>query len=66
MKSYSIVDAKIGIEGADGDWEISLFVDNLTDEHAELYRYSLPPDAITVNRPREYGVRFMKKWSRSD
>jgi outer membrane receptor protein involved in Fe transport len=66
MKSYSIVDAKIGIEGADGDWEISLFVDNLTDEQAELYRFSLPPDAITVNRPREYGVRFMKKWSRSD
>jgi outer membrane receptor protein involved in Fe transport len=66
MHSYSIADAKIGIEGADGDWEVSLFVDNLTDEHAELYKFEVPPGAITVNRPREYGIRFMKKWSRSD
>ncbi len=66
MASYSIADAKIGIEGANGDWEVSLFVDNLTDERAELYKFEVPPGAITVNRPREYGVRFMKKWSRND
>jgi hypothetical protein len=66
MHSYSITDVKLGIEGADGDWEVSLFVDNLTDEHAELYKYSVPPDAITVNRPREYGIRFMKKWRGGD
>ncbi len=66
MASYSIVDAKIGIEGVDGEWEISLFVDNLTDEQAELYKFNVPPGAITVNRPREYGIRFMKKWSGKD
>ena len=62
MHSYSIVDVKIGIEDPDGEWEVSLFVDNLTDEQAELYKFEVPPGAITVNRPREYGVRFMRKW----
>ena len=66
MGSYEIVDARVGIEGADGDWEVSLFVDNLTDEQAELYKYSVPDVAVTVNRPREYGIRFMKKWSGGD
>jgi len=66
MDSYEIVDARVGIEGADGDWEVSLFVDNLTDEQAQLYKYVVPPGAITVNRPREYGIRFMKKWSGGD
>jgi len=40
-------------EAADGDWEISLFVDNLTGAQAELYKYVIPPGSITVNRPRE-------------
>ena len=66
MESYDIIDAKVGIEGADGEWEVSLFVDNLTDEHAQLYKYEIPFGAITVNRPREYGVRFIKKWGRGD
>lgn len=64
MDSYSIADVRVGLES--DTWEASLFVDNLTDEQAELYvdhvagqfstRYA------TVNRPREYGIRFMKKW----
>jgi hypothetical protein len=66
MDSYDIIDVKIGIEGAYGDWDLSLFVDNMTDERAELYKYDVPPGAVTVNRPREYGIRFMKKWSGGD
>ena len=67
MDSYEIVDARVGIEGADGDWEVSMFVDNLTDEQAQLYKYVIPPAVpLTVNRPREYGIRFMKKWSGGD
>ncbi len=62
MDSYSITDVKIGIESVEGDWDISLFVDNVTNEHAELYKFTVPENAITVNRPREYGIRFMKKW----
>jgi outer membrane receptor protein involved in Fe transport len=66
MDAYEIVDAKIGIEGEEGDWEVSVFVDNLTDERAQLYKFDIPVGAVTVNRPREYGVRFMKKWSGGD
>jgi outer membrane receptor protein involved in Fe transport len=66
MDSYSIADAKIGLESVNGDWELAIFVDNFTDEQAELYKYDVPFGAITVNRPREYGVRFMKRWGSGD
>ena len=62
MDSYEIADARLGLEGANGDWEFSLFIDNITNEHAQLFKFAVPPDAITVNRPREYGIRYMKKW----
>ena len=62
MDAYKIIDARLGLEGEDGAWELSLFVDNLTDERAELYKYVVPEGAVTVNRPREYGLRFMKRW----
>jgi hypothetical protein len=62
MDSYSITDLRFGLESVNGDWELALFVDNLTDEHAQLYKYEVPFGAITVNRPREYGITFMKKW----
>ncbi|NJN40826.1 MAG: hypothetical protein HC807_08500 [Gammaproteobacteria bacterium] len=62
MNSYAIADLRLGLEGVDGDWEVGVFVDNITNEHAQLYKYEVPFGAITVNRPREYGIRFMKKW----
>lgn len=62
MDSYSITDLRLGIESVEGDWELALFVDNVTNEHAQLYKYEVPFGAITVNRPREYGVTFLKKW----
>lgn len=59
--SYSIADFKLGLE-ADG-WEVSLFVDNLADERARLYMVPpAPPGIIRVNRPREYGISFTKRW----
>lgn len=64
MDSYSIVDAKVGLEAE--TWELSLFLNNLTDEQAEFYKFEVPPGAITVNRPREYGLRFVKRWGDSD
>ncbi len=62
MDSYSITDLRLGLESADGDWELAAFVDNVTNEHAQLYKYEVPFGAITVNRPREYGITFRKKW----
>ncbi len=53
---YDTLDGAIGI-GA-GNWDIELFVENLTDERAELFINSLDTDLrITTNRPRTLGVR---------
>lgn len=60
LNAYSITDARVGLEA--DTWELSLFGNNLSDERAELFKFAVPPDAITVNRPREFGVHFMKRW----
>ena len=72
--AYSIADFRVGIRGA--DWELSLFVNNLTDERA-VYTYgtgqmnwaaSSTQDGRAhfqkayTNRPREFGIRFAKSW----
>ena len=59
--AYQITDFKVGID-AQG-WEANLFVRNLTDERAALNVWAgAPPGVIVVNRPREYGVGFTKRW----
>jgi outer membrane receptor protein involved in Fe transport len=59
--SYQISDFKIGID-AQG-WEVNLFANNFTDERAVLYAVpGAPRGVITVNRPREYGIGFTKRW----
>jgi iron complex outermembrane receptor protein len=72
---YNIGDIRVGLVGA--DWQLDVFVNNLTDERA-IYSYtSGPPFAWQaaqlaegrahhqtgyVNRPREFGMRYMKRW----
>ncbi len=59
--AYSIGDFKVGVD-ADG-WEVSLYVNNLGDERANLYNVPpAPPGIVRVNRPREYGIGFTKRW----
>jgi len=74
--SFGIADFRIGLV-TDADWEISFFVSNLTDERAQYTwssRYfenawSSVEDGrdgwarIQTNRPREYGIRFTKRWT---
>lgn len=56
-RSYSIVNLSAGITME--NWGVNLFVDNLTDERAELSRGGASWDStVTVNRPRNLGVRF--------
>ena len=54
---YVLLDMAIGLEGS--TWGAELFVDNVTDERAELYVDTLQyvPKVVT-NRPRTFGVRF--------
>ncbi|MCR8923415.1 TonB-dependent receptor [Dasania sp. GY-MA-18] len=55
--SYQTVDASFGM-AIDEHWGAELFVENLTDERAELFINSLDTSLrITTNRPRTVGLR---------
>lgn len=72
--SYNIGDFSMGMRG--GSWEVSLFVNNLTDERAVytqesgLFEWGAASVAdgrahtqkSYVSRPREYGFRVIKRW----
>lgn len=73
-ESYTIADIRAGIRGE--DWEVSMFLNNFTDERA-TYTYgtgqmlwaasSVAEGRAHVqkkftNRPMEFGVRFTKSW----
>ncbi|MEX2495779.1 MAG: TonB-dependent receptor [Woeseia sp.] len=59
--SYSISDLKVGIDAQ--AWEVNIFLNNVTDERATLYRVPFaPPGVVRVNRPREFGVGFTRRW----
>jgi iron complex outermembrane receptor protein len=73
-EAYTIGDLRVGMQG--DDWDVSLFVNNLTDERAQYthgdgyFDWAAANVAdgrphvgrVYTNRPREYGVRFMKRW----
>jgi outer membrane receptor protein involved in Fe transport len=59
--AYQITDAKIGFDA--DDWEIYAYVDNLTNERAQLFISTVPPlGTVTVNTPRTWGIGFSKSW----
>jgi outer membrane receptor protein involved in Fe transport len=73
LASYNIADLRFGLVGQ--DWELNVFINNITDERAEIatsnafeHLFSSAQDGVSsyhrifTNRPREYGVRFMKRW----
>jgi hypothetical protein len=73
--AYSIGDVRLSLASRDSDWQIDLFVNNVTDERAEIYQdtgnfewaFSHSTEyeryhRTYTNRPREYGVRFYKGW----
>jgi len=74
--SYNIGDIRAGLVG--DDWQVDLFVNNLTDERA-IYTYNSGNGQMLwsagqlaegrphhqnayVARPREFGVRYTKNW----
>ncbi len=73
-ESYEIADLRVGLI-ADAGWELDLFINNLTDERAQYDQggnfeiaFSSVEDGrsnyhrVYTNRPREYGMRFSKRW----
>lgn len=73
-QAYDIGDVRVGIQGE--DWDISVFVNNIADERAQytfetgLFEHAFANAAegrphvarIYTNRPREWGVRYTKRW----
>lgn len=64
IDALALTSASIGYTSADGDWEISCYGHNLTDETYPLAKLDLDPTVLTINSNdrREYGVRFGKRF----
>lgn len=64
--SYGILDIKVGLQS--DSWVLEGFVNNVTDERAELYNSPFffstffGGRRINTNRPREFGVRLAYNW----
>ena len=56
--SYTLADASVGVENAEDGWSAQLYVNNLTDERAQLHinRQDFI-ERVTTNRPRTIGLR---------
>ncbi len=59
--SYSLANFRTGINK--GSWGVDLYVNNLTNEAAEIYVQPRNYESTTVvNRPRSYGLKFWKRY----
>ena len=64
--SYNIGDLRFGVDHA--NWSMQLYVNNLTDERAVLFAnpyefdYFFDRSRVTVNRPREIGIRWIHRF----
>jgi outer membrane receptor protein involved in Fe transport len=72
--AYFLADLRLGLTAPHGSWQIDLFVNNITDERAQIYQganyeyqwgrtgqYDHAHSVYTV-RPREFGIRFSSSW----
>ncbi len=67
LGAYDLLDLSAGF-GRD-NWKVELYVENATDERAELYRFAQCAEAVcgeqayTVTaQPRTFGVRFSQEF----
>jgi len=59
QKAYTIVDAATGVRNVRNNWGMELYIQNLTDERAQLHinRQDFF-ERVTTNRPRTVGLRI--------
>lgn len=71
---YTVGDLRVGWVGE--DWQFDIFANNVTDERAQyttqtgLFEWAAAQtqdgrphhQTIFTNRPREFGIRYMKRW----
>ncbi|MCH8227997.1 MAG: TonB-dependent receptor, partial [Proteobacteria bacterium] len=66
--AYNIGDLRFGVDSS--SWSVQLYVNNLTDERAVLFAnpyemdYFFGRSRVTVNRPREFGIRWIQRFGR--
>jgi outer membrane receptor protein involved in Fe transport len=66
QSAYNIGDVKFGVNG--DRWSVQMFINNVTDERAVLFAnpfefdYFFGQGRETVNRPREYGIRYTQRF----
>jgi len=64
--SYNIGDLRFGIDA--DNWSMQLYISNLTDERAVLFAnpyeldYFFGRSRVTVNTPRQFGVRWIQRF----
>jgi outer membrane receptor protein involved in Fe transport len=59
MDAYDTIDLRVGADFDNGSWGAELFVTNLTNEHAEIFRNTGYYDPrVTTTQPRTIGLRF--------
>ena len=59
--NYAFLNASFGVQGE--GWLVELYGANLTDENAEIFRYTRAgDDRITANRPANFGLRFRQRF----
>ena len=72
--AYTIGDLRVGWVGE--DWQFDIFANNITDERAQyttqtgLFEWTAAQtvdgrehhQTVFTNRPREFGIRYMKRW----
>ncbi len=66
MDAYGIADLSVGLTTE--QWEVQAFLNNMTDERAEIYWNAddhhdfWGRSNLATNRPQEYGLRFVYRW----
>ncbi len=66
QEAYNIGDLRFGIDHT--NWSFQAYVSNITDERAELFKnpyefdYFWGRSRVSVNRPREFGLRWIQRF----
>jgi iron complex outermembrane recepter protein len=64
--SYSIMNLRLGLNSANGQWLTEFYITNLADKNAIIYSNTGNFDLrLTTNEPRVYGLRVSYRWGKA-
>ncbi|MEQ9314335.1 MAG: hypothetical protein RLN72_00700, partial [Henriciella sp.] len=60
--AYALFGGRVGVQSADGTWELSIFGENITDEYYGITAFGVPEqtgtNAVYPGTPAMYGAEF--------